>query len=368
MNQKKLAVLVSFSGAGGVEKMITRLLQEFIRYPLHIDLLLIKDQGFDANKMPAGINLIKLKSRHTSTAMNEVSQYLSTQKPDAMLVAKDRAGRMAVKARRKAGVNTRLVLRLGTNLSTAMQGKSVIARWFRYNPIRRLYPALDKIVAVSQGVADDTIRISGMDCEKVCVIRNPVITAQLQRLATQSPPHAWLQKGHKIPVILGAGRLTRQKDFATLINAFHHLLNRIDARLILLGEGPLRGKLQEQIEAYGLADQIDLPGFQTNPYVWMKHADLFVLSSLWEGSPNVLTEAMALGIPVVSTDCPSGPAELLDRGRIAPLVAPGDAAALAEAMEWVLKNGADVDLIKAAVQEYNARTSAQHYLEALNLI
>ncbi len=309
---------------------------------------------------------IQFATRHTLLAAPALARYLRDRRPVALLAAKDRAGRTAVLARALAGTATPITLRLGTTLSTAMAGRPALARWLRYAPIRLLYPRLDRIVAVSAGVADDTARIARLPRESIAVVRNPVITPELTAQAAAPCPHPWLD-GTGVPAICAAGRLQRQKDFPTLIRAFAKLRAGRDCRLLILGEGSARPRLEALITELGLADQVALVGFQANPYAYLARADLFVLSSAWEGSPNVLTEALALGTPVVATDCPSGPAEVLDGGRFGPLVAVGDAAALAAAMGATLDQPLPAASLSAAVSEYAQATSARRYLEVMGL-
>jgi glycosyltransferase involved in cell wall biosynthesis len=283
-----------------------------------------------------------------------------------MLVAKDRAGRLAVLARLVSGIPTQIVVRLGTNLSAALAHRSGLKRWLRGLPIRLLYAYFDQVIAVSEGVKQDTLAVSGIASDLVKVVRNPVLTPRLHELARQPAPHPWLNEPD-IPVILGAGRLTVQKDFSTLIRAFAKLRKSRNCRLIILGDGRQREKLNALAEELGVSHEIDLPGFTDNPYAYMAKVALFVLSSRWEGSPNVLTEAMTLGTPVVSTHCPSGPEEILEAGRIAPLVTVGDPESLALAMAQVLDNPPDSDMLRQAVREYEVETSATHYLKILGL-
>lgn len=364
LNPPRLAVLASFSGSGGVEHMLVNLIAGFVAAGREVDLLLIRDRGPHLAGLPEAVNRIPLGSNHSLLAIPALARYLRQVRPRALLAAKDRAGRAAVLARALAGVDTRLVLRLGTNLSASLAGRSALRRAWRYWPIRRLYPRIDRIVAVSAGVAADTATIAGLPREAISVIRNPVITPDLRQRAAAPCPHPWFQ-GKGPPVLLGAGRLQRQKDFPTLIRAFARVRQARPCRLVIIGEGQERQVLRALIAQLGLADQVDLPGFQVHPLPFLARANLFVLSSAWEGSPNVLTEAMALGTPVVATDCPSGPAELLDGGRIAPLVPVGDPEALAAAILATLDQPPPGDLLMDAVAEYEQAYSARQYLAAL---
>jgi len=258
------------------------------------------------------------------------------------------------------------VMRLGTNLSAAMRDKSALSHWLRVGPIRRLYPLVDQIVAVSSGVADDTARIARIPRERIRVIRNPVITPELPGLAAEPCSHPWLQPDQP-PIIVGAGRFQRQKDFPTLIRSFALVRKERPCRLVILGEGGGGAELRALIAELGMTADVDLPGFQANPYPFLARASLFVLSSLWEGSPNVLTEAMALGTPVVATDCPSGPRELLDGGVYGPLVPVGDVQALARSMSETLDHPLQPRTLKAAVAEYDQAQSAERYLQVLRV-
>lgn len=359
-----IAVFLSFSGSGGVERMVMNLVRGFVELGRRVELVVMRAEGPHLAGLPAEARLVRLGVRHSLLAPPVLARYLRQTRPRALLAAKDRAGRAAVLARALAGTDTRIVLRLGTNLSTAMAGRPAIARWLRYWPIRRLYPRVDQIVAVSQGVAEDTAQIARLPAERIRVIRNPVITRELAMLAAAPCPHPWLEPGQP-PVILGMGRLQRQKDFPTLIRAFTQVRRERPCRLLILGEGSGRARLEALVSALGIAADVDLPGFQTNPYAYLARAALFVLSSAWEGSPNALTEALALGTPVVSTDCPSGPRELLDGGRFGPLVPVGEVAGLAKAIAATLDEHLPPAVLQAAVAEYSQAESAGRYLELL---
>ncbi len=365
-----LAVFASFSGTGGVERMLINLIRGFVDLGQPVDLVLVRAESPHLARLPDAVECIQLPTNHTLFAAPALARYLRARRPAALLAAKDRAGRTAVLARALAGTDTRLALRLGTNLSTAMAGRAAVSRWLRYAPIRLLYPRIERIIAVSAGVADDTARIARLARESITVIRNPVITPELAAQALVPCPHPWLNDAGPdagVPVICAAGRLQRQKDFPTLIRAFARVRSQRNCRLLILGEGNARAALTALIAELGLTGQVALVGFQSNPYPFLARAALFVLSSAWEGSPNVLTEAMALGVPVVATDCPSGPAELLDGGRYGPLVAVGDVPALAAAMTATLEHSLPADLVRRAVSEYAQERSASRYLEVMGL-
>lgn len=347
--------------------MLVNLMRGFVDLGRPVDLLLAGTDSPHLARLPTAVRRVDLGSRHTLTAAIGLARYLQRERPEALLAAKDRAGRAAVVARRLAGTNTPIVLRLGTNLSAAMAGRSALNRWLRYAPIRRLYPGINRIAAVSQGVAEDTALIAGYPQERISVIRNPVVTPELIRDAALPCPHLWLseRRDRQLPVIVGAGRLQRQKDFPTLIQAFARLRRTRPCRLLIIGEGRARTALEQQIARLGLGADVALPGFQTNPYPFLANADLFALASAWEGSPNVLTEAMALGTPVVATDCPSGPREILDGGRFGPLVPVGDAVAMCDAMLRTLNHPPDRQTLMAATGDYTQNISAAHYLALL---
>jgi glycosyltransferase involved in cell wall biosynthesis len=361
-----LAVLISLSGEGGVERMVLNLVCELARLGLSIDLLVIREESAHLADLPPGVNLVRLGTRHSALSVAPLARYLAAHRPPVLLAAKDRAGRAALAARRRAGVATRIFIRLGTTLSQALEGRSRLRKWLRYRPLRRAYPQADGIIAVSQGVADDVRTITGLVGARIHVIRNPVISPELDAHAAEPPAHPWLADDGE-PVVMGMGRLTRQKDFPTLVRAFARLRERRPGRLVILGEGADRAALSELVRELGIHEHVLMPGFQANPYAWLSRARLFVLSSLWEGSPNALTEALALGIPVVSTDCRSGPREVLDGGRFGPLVPPGDVAALAEAMERTLAEPLPADVLRSAVQDYRAEVSARRYLEVMGI-
>jgi glycosyltransferase involved in cell wall biosynthesis len=230
--------------------------------------------------------------------------------------------------------------------------------------VRHFYPRADAIAAVSEGVAADLAAVLGCPHPPIRVTYNPVVTPDLPRLAAQDPGHAWLRPGEP-PLLLGAGKLRPQKGFSLLLEAFARLRRRRPLRLAILGDGPLRGRLLRRARALGVAADFALPGFQRNPFAWMARSRVFALSSAWEGLPAVLIQAMACGCPVVATDCPSGPAEILEGGRYGALVAPGDAAALADAIEAALEAPPPAQALRERASAFSLARSSDLYLDLL---
>lgn len=360
----KIAIFASFSGKGGVERMIVNLTEGLVALNCQVHLVIVKAQSEHLYLLPSTVNVVKLPASHTMSSLPAVVTYLRRERPVALLAAKDRANQVALLAKHVPGVSTRVVARMGTTVSAALAGKSAIRKWLWYLPMRLIYPLADAIVAVSHGVAEDLSKIAGVPFERIQVIPNPVITPRLPALASEPVTHPWFAD-NRIPVVLGIGRLTRQKDFPTLLKAFATIRAKRQCRLLIIGEGRDRLALEALAAELGLRDDVNLSGFVENPYAYISRSALFVLSSLWEGSPNVLTEALALGVPVVSTDCPSGPREILAGGRYGPLVPVGDTDALAKAMLETLANPPDKALLKNAVSNYTVEMSSRRYLEVL---
>ena len=360
----RLAIFVSFSGTGGVERVTLNLLQGLSRLGVPVDLLLVVAKRGKPPEIPwPNIRVIDLKVRHSQMAIPALIRYLRSERPKVLMVAKDRAVRAAIIAHRLARVDARLVGQLHMNMTGFLASKPRLQRWLRTAPMRLLFPYLDGIIGVSEGVVEDTLEITRMSRDRVVAIRNPVITPELAEQAKAPVDHPWFSDD--IPVILGAGRLTPEKDFPTLIRAFSRVRQERPCRLMIIGEGPLQPELESLVTELGLEGSVALPGFCANPFAYMKRASLFVMSSAWEGSGNVLVEALALGIPSVSTDCPYGPRETLMDGKYGPLVPVGDDEALARAMLMTLSNPLPPKFLQQAVAEFDIEYSARRYLDVL---
>jgi len=249
------------------------------------------------------------------------------------------------------------------NVSRSLKELPLIRRLLVWISTYLTLRLVDAIVAVSHGVAEDFARSFNIALRKIQVIYNPIVDEELLKKAEEPLDHPWFQKGEP-PVILAAGRLHVQKDFPTLLRAFALVRREIPSRLVILGEGEKRKELEELAQELGIREHLDLPGFVENPYKYMKRAAVFVLSSQWEGLPTVLVEAMACGCPVVSTDCPSGPREILENGKWGKLVPPGDPVKLAEAIKEVLTNRTclPADYSTYVLNSFSSFAVAERYL------
>lgn len=296
----------------------------------------------------------------------ELARYLRRVRPRALVAGGNYANLAALAARRLSGVDLPVVLSEHNPLSFTCLNPGR-RRVFLPSLARRFYPHGDAIVAVSEGVADDLADFVRLPRGRIDAIHNPVVTLELATRAAALLDDPWLQPGEP-PVVLGVGRLAVQKDFATLLRAFAKARAQRPVRLVILGEGELRPRLERLAEELGVAADVRLPGFVDNPLAYMRRADVFALSSIYEGLGNVVVEALACGCPVVSTDCPGGPAEILGRGRFGRLVPVGDADAFAAALLATLDEPRESSPLLARARDFSASVIADRYLDVLTRV
>ena len=330
-NSNKIALFLPSLHVGGAERVLLNLAWGFDERGLAVDLVVAKAEGPYLSQVPKGIRVVDLRASRILTSVPALAHYLRRERPAVMLSAIDHANIVALWARKLSAAPSRIVVSVHSTLTRAtsnephVRGRLVprLAGWF--------YPWADEVVAVSQGVAEDLAASTGLSAERIKVIYNPVVTPELLKKAQEPLDHPWFASGQP-PVILAVGRLTVAKDYPTLIRAFALVRAKRSVRLMILGEGEERSGLENLVRELKLEENVLLPGHVDNPYNYMAQAAVFVLSSAWEGFGNVLVEAMAVGTPVVSTDCPSGPAEILEGGKWGRLVPTGNPAALADAI------------------------------------
>jgi glycosyltransferase involved in cell wall biosynthesis len=333
----KVALYLPSLVGGGAERVTVKLAHGLAELGTTVDLVLANAEGPNLAEVAPHVRVIDLGAQRVIASLPWLVTYLRREKPDAMLSAMAHANVVALWAKRLARVSTRLIVSERVTQQNPMCSK---ARHARLLPLleSRFYPWADGIVAVSQGVAENLSQLARLPRERITVIYNPVVTDELIGKARQSLQNPWFAPGEP-PVILAAGRLSEQKEYPTLLRAFALLRQRCQARLFILGEGEARAELEQLVRTLGLQQHVGMPGFVGNPYPYMARAAVFVLSSKFEGLPGVLIEAMACGCPVVSTDCPSGPAEILDGGQFGRLVAVGDVSGMAAAIALALDQG-----------------------------
>lgn len=359
-----LAIYLATSGHSGVDRIMRNLLPEFVTHGLRVDLLKIREHGPDWGELPPGARLIDLGARHVNSSLPALVRYLRRHRPAALLSDKNRLNRNALWARKLAGVNTRVVIRMGTTVAKNLERRGLWARYGEYATIRLFYRLADAIITPSRGAAEDLARIAGLPHDAVTAIPSPVIHPEMLAAAEQSVPHPWFAD-RRMPVILGVGELCARKDFSTLIHAFAIVRQHRPCRLLIGGEGRQRNELLALAQALGVAQDVDLPGFLDNPYAYMRQASVFALTSICEGSPVVLMEALAFGTPVVATDCPSGPREILQDGRYGHLVPVGDAHLMADRLMETLSRPLPRERLIEASAPYSVSNSARQYLNIL---
>lgn len=366
MTSGAIAIFVSTSGHSGVDRAMKHLIPELVERGYRVDLLKVRRHGPDIRFTHPRFRVVDLGTRYTYASVFAVARYLRTNRPAVLFSDKDRVNRTALAARVLAGTRTRLVVSSGTTISIDLAHRGAFERWVQRNSMGKLYRYADKVIVPSAGVADDMAEYTGLERWRIAPTPRPVVPDGLLTQAFPRPPHPWLQPGEP-PLILGAGELCERKAFEILLQAFARLHAERPCRLMILGKGGRREALLELAASLGVAEDFALPGFVDNPYAYMAHADLFAMTSRWEGLGFVLIEAMAVGTPVVSTDCPSGPAEILQGGRYGALVAVDDVAGLFQAMKDTLGAPPPPDSLKAAIQPYTVSAATDAYLEAFGL-
>ena len=376
-SRRHLALFLSGLAGGGAQRRMVTLANAFAARGHDVDLVPASSEGaFGANlsdpvrlvgldpwwiRLPG---LAALKGPRVLASTPALAAYLRRERPDALLSSSNPANAAALLARRLAGTATPVVVSVNVPVSLATAEGAGRKRTWMGALVRRLYPSADGLVAISEGVADDLASWAGLPRERVETIHNPVEAEAIRARARAPLDHPWFA-GDAAPVLLGVGKLKRQKDFATLLRAFARVRKERAARLLLLGEGEQRPQLLALARELGLEADVQLPGFVENAAAYMARASVFVLSSAWEGFSNALVEALACGCPVVSTDCPSGPAEILRQGALGPLVPVGDDAAMADAILGVLEAPPDPEPLRLRADDFSVDRATERYLEVL---
>jgi glycosyltransferase involved in cell wall biosynthesis len=359
----RIAFLLPSLKGGGVQRQYINLARAFLQRGHQVDMILLDASSPAFSNLPAW-NLVDLHSRRVVTSLPALTRFLRATRPDFLISAQTHVNALAAFARGWISAPPKLMVTEHNHLTTATQNAFRFADRLRPWMVRLFYPRADWIVAVSASVADDMARASGLPRERIKVIYNAVDLDEVERLAQEPLDHPWFASGEP-PVILAVGRLSAQKAYPDLLNAFAQLRSRREARLLILGEGEERPKLQDQIQRLDLTRDVFMPGFVPNPFAYMRHAGLLALSSHWEGFVSVIPEALACGLPVVSTDHPGGGAETLGHGKFGRLTPVGDIDALASAMEATLDSPTPRDLLLERARDFSVARMADAYLDCL---
>ncbi|ELY79740.1 putative glycosyltransferase [Natrinema pallidum DSM 3751] len=351
---------------GGAEKVILNLASEFAARDYQVDIVLVSAHGEYLSQVPDTVNVVDFDTGRFFLALPQLAAYLKRSEPDVMLSTIDTANVVAICAKRVARVSTRVVIRISNMLSTK-EANGELKHRLVHRAAKYVYPYADEVVAVSDGVKSDLLEMTNLSAVQVTTIYNPSVTEELLRKRTETVDHPWFAPDAEMPVVLGVGELSEQKDFETLIRAFASVASEQSVRLVILGEGDRSKRLRELTAELGVDDLVSMPGFVENPFAYMANADVFVLSSQWEGCPNVLIEALACDVPVVSTDCPSGPYEILEGGMWGRLVPVRDHNAMAKAIEAVLNDEIVRSTEEYAISRFSVHEVTNAYEQALRL-
>lgn len=359
---RRLAFVLPNLGSGGAERVALTLMREFVGRGFLVDLVLVEAKGELLAQVPPEVSIIDLGASRYARALLPLIRYLRQRKPHAIQVRMWPLTVIAIAARTLARTPTRVVVSDHVPLGVMYGDQPRALRAIRATT-RLFYPRADARIFVSSGAADDLARLAGLSRDSFQIIHNPIPVAPPVAEIPIAVEQLWGDAGDRI---VSVGTLKEVKNFALLIDAFA-LVNRQrpNARLIIVGAGSLLEPLQQQVAALGLTGAVVFSGFTPDPTPFYASADLFALASNYEGFGNVLVEAMRQGTPVVSTDCESGPREILDRGRYGTLVPCGDAKALAAAMVATLDCPPDKTALRQRAEKLSGSDATERYLALL---
>ena len=364
MRTRRIAIFLPSLLVGGGSFVALEVAKGLVRRGLAVDLLLARAEGEYLERVPGGVRLIAFDSWHPVTSLPKLVRYLRRERPEALVATLRSSIAVALTAKRF----------FAKDLPTIVLQQVVLGGEFEYSgfasrmllrAVEGLLPCADAIVAVSRGVAEDLERRVPAASHLVQTIWNPVVGCEQSEKAALPVEHPWFGDP-RLPVLLSVGRLEFQKDYPTLLRAFAEVVKSRPAHLVILGEGPDRDNLTALARQLGIADRVDFPGFEPNPFAWMARAQVFVLSSRYEGLPTVLIEAMACGTPVASTDCPSGPGEILEGGKWGRLAPVGDWRSLAQAIVETLDNPASPEGLIARAGAFSVDSAIDRYMALLD--
>jgi len=362
-----LAIFLMDLGGGGAERVMLNLARGFSEKGLAVDLVLVQTEGVYLTQLPPQIRVVEFKKSRLMASIPDLVRYLRQTQPTVLMSALEDTNFVALWAKKLAGVATQVIVTVHNHLSNEAKYATQLKRQLTPHLVKLFYPWADNVVAVSQGVADDLLDL-GLPAHKINVVYNPIVTSELAEKAQEPVAHPWFLN-EQPPVILGIGRLTKQKNFSMLIRAFGQVREHYPVRLAILGEGEEQAELKALVNQLNLSEHVAFLGFVDNPYAYLARAAVLVLSSLWEGFGNVIVEAIAVGTPVVSTNCRSGPAEILNHGEYGSLVSVENIKEMADAIVATIQSVPDQAMLKQRSQEFTLEKAVERYealLETVN--
>jgi glycosyltransferase involved in cell wall biosynthesis len=359
---KRICIFPDRLDNGGVGRYAINLAEALVAQGAQVDLFVTATTGELFPQRPKEARLF-IGGGSTKRSIIPFYKYLQAEQPDLLITANAYIDVVGIVTSFLARVPTKQAVTIHTARSADdMSGKKRLKQIYEYL-CRWFYPQADYIVAVSNAVAQDTTNYFNIK-KPIKVIYNPVVTPSLYVKSEATAEHLFFKKKDS-PVLLAIGRMTPQKDFATLLHAFAEVREHTPVKLLILGEGEDRPMLETLARDLGLGDDLSMPGFVDNPYPYIKHADVLVSSSAWEGLPTVMIEALALGTPVVATDCPGGSREILQDGEYGQLVEMRNPLALANAVMATLTTPSDKAKLIERGQVFSMKASAKGYLNLL---
>jgi glycosyltransferase involved in cell wall biosynthesis len=357
---KRVAIFIPNLEGGGAERISVNLANGLCERGFNVDMVLLSATGPFLDLLSPRVRVINLQVNKYRWSILPLIGYLRKVKPDTMLACMWPLTVLAVISRKISCVDTRIVVAEHNTWSLSQVDYPNLLRFVIRISMRLFFPSADAVVAVSQGAADDLSNFACLPRNAVTKIFNPVVDT-FKEVSDNTEFYGlerWKSASFRI---LTVGTLKQQKNHKLLLHAFSILLRRVDAHLLILGEGHLRTELETLICKLGINDKVSMPGFVKNPSQFYRAASLFVLSSDWEGLPTVLIEALAFGTPIVSTDCPSGPREILCDGQFGYLVPIADADALATAMADSLSATHDELALKTRANDFSINNALNLY-------
>ena len=309
----KVVFFIPTLESGGAEKVTSILCNQFISNGYEVELVLIKKVGPYLNHLHSNIKIVNLNKNRSLFCIFKFYKYIKQSKPDIIISALDNANIISAIVKKFFFPKIKLIITCHSTISKEFKYSDNYKAYFLKKLMKYTFCYAEKIIAVSNGVALDLKNILKIDSEKIKIIYNPVYSEDILELGKLENNFKWFHKEYKI--FISIGRLTDVKNYELLIDSFNIVKDKINSKLIIIGEGPLRFELQNQIESLNLHDFVFLAGYLDNPYNWLSNSDVFVVSSKWEGLSCALIEAMSFNLNIVSSNCYSGPIEILENGK-----------------------------------------------------